>query len=96
MLCHTLLVKALYVLLNRVCCRQAMLQCCRNFKEHFREARERALKALSFVKLLRKVGLMLPTSVDCSCRVNELGSVQCGSTMLFCNEFRILKSLPTT
>lgn len=34
--------------------RQAIIQCCRRFKEHFHEARERASKALGFAKSLRK------------------------------------------
>ena len=39
--------------------RQAMIQTCRHFKDHFREARERSSKALGFAKMLRKVKLKM-------------------------------------
>ncbi len=38
--------------------RQAIIKTCRNFKVLFHEARERASKALSFAKMLRKVSLI--------------------------------------
>jgi len=39
-----------------------MIQTCRHFKDHFREARERSSKALGFAKMLRKVNFVLASS----------------------------------
>ncbi len=44
-----------YTLIYLPCCRVAIAESCRSFKELFVEIRERASKALGFAKMLRKV-----------------------------------------